>query len=364
MRALLINAVCGIRSTGRICINLAEQLEKEGYDVKIAYGRESVPEQYKKYAVRIGGNFSVYWHALMSRCFDQRGYWSKIATRKFLKWADTYNPDLLWLHNIHDYFINFEMLFDWIKSRPNMKVKWTQHDCWAFTGGCMHFTLKNCYQWKTKCESCPKERSKNIRRMEKENFLIKKESFSGVNDMRIITPSNWMANLVRSSFLKEYPIEVVHNTINKEIFKPTQSGFREKYNLKDKKVILGVASAWGQAKGLYVFSELAEVLDESFKIVLVGLPKKLQRKMPDNILMLECTDNAVELAEIYTAADIFLNPSRQETFGMTTLEAISCGTDVIVFKDTACEEVANLFGGVVVEQDVQSVLEAIKNVLV
>lgn len=157
MRALLINAVCGIRSTGRICTDIAKDLEKQGYEVKIAYGRETVPEQYQKYAIRIGNNVDVYWHALMTRLFDDRGYWNRIATRKFLKWADEYDPDLLWLHNLHDYFINIDMLFDWIKSRPQMEVKWTQHDCWAFTGHCFHFMVAKCYQWKTHCVNCPEK---------------------------------------------------------------------------------------------------------------------------------------------------------------------------------------------------------------
>ena len=155
MRALFINAVCGIGSTGRICTDTAKELEDEGYEVKIAYGRGKVPEKYQKYAVRIGNKVDVCWHAFMTKYFDQRGYWSVRATKKFIEWADDYNPDLLWLHNLHDHFINFEMLFSWIKSRPNMSVKWTQHDCWAFTGYCTHYDRIGCRNWQAQCKNCP-----------------------------------------------------------------------------------------------------------------------------------------------------------------------------------------------------------------
>lgn len=160
MRVLLINSVCGIRSTGRICADLAEQYEKDGHEVKIAYGRiEQVPEKYQKYAVRIGNAFDNKIHGLRTRILDEHGFGSKKVTKDFLKWADEFNPDLLWLHNIHGYYINVELLFEWIKKRPNMQVKWTLHDCWVFTGHCAHFVAVGCEQWKTKCITCKEKHS-------------------------------------------------------------------------------------------------------------------------------------------------------------------------------------------------------------
>lgn len=335
MRALLINAVCGIKSTGRICTDIAKDLERQGYEVKIAYGREEVPEQYQKYAIRIGNTVDVYWHALMTRLFDDRGYWSRIATKKFLRWADEFNPDILWLHNIHDYFINIEMLFDWIKTRPQMEVKWTQHDCWAFTGHCPHFSFVKCNQWQTHCNNCigktPFPKDSLFKRC-KRNFDRKKKAFTGIKKMTLISPSHWLENLIKQSFLKDYPVEVIHNTIDTNIFKPTPSDFREKYGLQDKKIILGVASAWSERKGLYDFIKLADMLDDRFAIVLVGLSDKQKRIMPKKILGLGKTNSATELAEIYSTADVFVNPTYEDTYPTVNLEAQACGTICVTYK--------------------------------
>ena len=332
MRALLINAVCGIRSTGRICTDLAKQLETEGYEVKIAYGRFTVPKQFEKYAVKIGKSSDVYWHALMTKCFDQRGYWSKKATKKFLKWADSYNPDLLWLHNIHDYFVNIEMLFEWIKTRPQMKVKWTQHDCWAFTGGCMHFDLMKCYQWKNHCENCPKERTKLFKTMERESFERKKEAFTKVSQMTIVAVSKWIGNLVSESFLNEYPIEVCHNQIDLSVFKPTPGKFKNKYGLQSKKIVLGVSNVWLPYKGFYDFIELSKRLNDEYIVVLVGVDKKKQRELPESIVAIEKTNSSKELAEIYSDADVFVNLTYQDTYPTVNLEAQACGTPCITYK--------------------------------
>ena len=362
MRALLINAVCGIRSTGRICTDLAKDLEDRGYEVKIAYGREKVPEQYQKYAVRIGNTVDVYWHALMTRLFDGRGYWSRLATKRFLRWAEDYDPDILWLHNLHDYYINIEMLFDWIKSRPQMEVRWTQHDCWAFTGHCMHFTLAGCEQWKTHCSRCKKKirfPKDSLFCRCKRNFERKRRAFSGVGKMTLITPSQWLADLIGQSFLAEYPVKVVHNTIDTNVFKPTPGDFRERYGLENKKIVLGVASAWSKGKGLDDFIKLSQMLDGSYAVVLVGLDKKQIRRLPKAIVGIEKTDDVTKLCSIYTAADVFVNPSREETFGMTTVEAQACGTSAIVYKGTACEEVVKAYGGVAVEPCIEEVFSTI-----
>ena len=181
MKILFINSVCGIGSTGKICAELAEKYEKEGHEVKIAYGRqEFVPDKYRKYAVRIGNDMSVKFHALKNRITDKHGLYSRKATREFLKWAEEYSPDLLWLHNIHGYYINYEMLFDWIKTRPQMQIKWTLHDCWSFTGHCSHFTVANCYKWKTQCEKCTQTKKYPtcyIFDNSKQNYLRKKSRF-------------------------------------------------------------------------------------------------------------------------------------------------------------------------------------------
>lgn len=363
MRVLLINSVCGIRSTGRICTDIADKLTAEGHEVKIAYGREIVPPKYQKYAVKIGSDIDQKLHGIRTRLLDEHGFGSKRATQNFLKWVEVFNPDMVWLHNIHGYYINIESLFAWIKKRPDMQVKWTLHDCWAFTGHCSHFAFIRCHQWKTHCSKCPQKRTYPSSLMidnARDNFERKRVAFTGVANMTLITPSNWLADLVKQSFLGEYPVEVHHNTINTEVFKPTPSDFRERYGLENKRIILGVASMWSERKGLNDFIKLSEMLDEQYAIVLVGLDEKQMRCISKKIIAIGRTNSTRELAEIYTAADLFVNPSKEETFGLTTIEAQACGTPAIVYKDTACQEVVEKQGGIAVEQNIEALKTAIE----
>ena len=342
MKILIVNSVCGIGSTGRICTDLAKNFEADGHDVKIAYGRTStVPEQFKKYAVRIGNDFDVKVHGLESRLFDNHGLASKQATKQFLQWADEYDPDLVWLHNLHGYYINYELLFQWIKSRPEMEVKWTLHDCWAFTGHCSYFTIVKCEQWKTHCSYCPQIRQYPAcygKGRASQNFDRKRAAFTGVNNMTLITPSQWLADLVKESFLKKYPVEVHYNTINTRVFKPTPSNFRTQYGLQDKYIILGVASVWDQRKGLQDFYKLAEMLDDRYAIVLVGLNAKQIKKLPKRIVGIRRTNSPEELAAIYTATDVFFNPTYEDNFPTVNLEAEACGTRVVTYDTGGCRE--------------------------
>lgn len=353
-RMVLINSSCGVGSTGKICTSIAKDYENMGWEVKIAYGRvEYVPEEFKKYALKIGNRMNVLSHVLYSRIFDCHGFASKISTKKFLKWLDEYHPDMLWLHNIHGYYINIEMLFQWIKNHK-IEVRWTLHDCWAFTGHCTLFSVAKCERWKSQCYSCPQKKlypSSFGRDNSKENFQRKKDLFLSVKNMTLITPSYWLADLVRQSFLGKYPIEIMYNTIDDTIFKPTESNFRVKFGLESKIVLLGVSYIWNTSKGLDDFMKLSDMVDERFQIFLVGLSRKQMKKLPKKIMGIERTANQNELAEIYTAADFFINPSVEETFGMTTVEALMCGTKAIVYSGTACEEIANKYGGIVVKKN-------------
>ena len=342
MKVLLINSVCGIGSTGRICTDLAQKFEAAGDEVKIAYGRKgTVPEQFQKYAVRIGTDWDCKMHALQTRLFDTHGFGSKHATKKFLQWAEEYKPDLVWLHNIHGYYINVEMLFEWIKKHPEMQVKWTLHDCWAFTGHCSYFTAVKCAQWKNHCSYCSQLRRypacyamSSVRR----NFARKRAAFTGVPNLTLITPSKWLADLVKQSFLKEYPVEVHYNTIDTTIFKPTPSDFRERYGLQDKNIVLGVANVWEDRKGLFDFYKLAEMLDDHYAIVLVGLSEKQTENLPKNIKGIQRTNSPKELAAIYTAADVFVNPTYEDNYPTVNLEAQACGTRVITYDTGGSKE--------------------------
>ena len=331
MKVLFINSVCGIGSTGRICTDLAQKFEEQGHEVRIAYGRKgTVPEQFQKYAVRIGTDFDCKMHAIQTRLFDTHGFGSKHATKEFLKWAEEYKPDLLWLHNLHGYYINVEMLLDWIKKHPEMQVKWTLHDCWAFTGHCSYCSQLRRYPACFAMSSVSK------------NFERKRRAFTGVKNMTLITPSKWLADLTRQSFLKEYPVEVHYNTIDTNIFKPTPSDFRERYGLQDKIIVLGVANVWEDRKGLFDFYKLAEMLDDRYVIVLVGLSEKQIKDLPKNIKGIQRTNSPQELAAIYTAADVFVNPTYEDNYPTVNLEAEACGTKVITYDTGGCKETLHM----------------------
>lgn len=335
MRVLIINSVCGIRSTGRIATDIAKEYMAEGHTCRIAYGREDVPEEYREISYRIGSEWNVRVNALKARVFDNEGFNAKTETKKFIAWANNYNPDLVWIHNIHGYYIHIDLLFDWIKRRPQMQVKWTLHDCWAFTGHCSHFSFVRCYKWREQCSHCvqkkeyPKawllDRSRN-------NFVRKQKAFCGVKDMTIITPSQWLADLVKKSFLKDYNVEVHYNTIDLDVFKPTPSDFRERFGLENKKIVLGVASAWNARKGIYDFSELSERLNPDYVVVLVGVPESQIHELSDKILCLPRTNSSQELAEIYSAADVFVNLTYEDTYPTVNLEAQACGTTCLTYR--------------------------------
>lgn len=334
MKVLMINSVCGIKSTGRIATDLADMLTEKGHTVKIAYGREEVPEKYKEYAVRIGNEWDVRLHGLEARLFDNAGFGSKNATLKFLEWVREFAPDIIHLHNLHGYYINVELLFKFLKEykRP---VIWTLHDCWAFTGHCSYFDLCQCYKWKTECKQCPQKKEYPASILfdnSRNNYRNKKAAFQEVDNMVIVTPSNWLADLVKESFLREYETRVINNGIDLTLFKPTEGEFRDKYKLGNKIIVLGVASAWGVRKGLVDFIELRKQLDRRYEIVLVGVSEEDKNILPDGMLGITRTDSVKELAEIYTAADIFLNLTYEDNYPTVNLEAQACGTPVITYR--------------------------------
>ena len=331
MNVLQINSVCGVGSTGRIATDLYKVLEEQGHECVIAYGRGTAPEGIK--TIKIGTDFDNYMHVAKTRLFDKHGFGSTKATKEFIKKVKEYDPDVIHLHNIHGYYINIEILFNYLKE-VDKKVIWTLHDCWAFTGHCSHFDYIGCDKWKAECEKCPQKKeypSSILKNNSNWNYEKKKQLFTSVNNMTIVTPSRWLSNLVKESFLNKYPIKVINNGIDLGIFKPTKSNFREKHNLQDKIIILGVASVWTKKKGFYYFIEVAKKLNDSFKVVMVGISEKQKTRLPKNILAISRTNNAKELAEIYSAADIFINPTLEDTYPTTNLEAIACNTKVITF---------------------------------
>ncbi len=364
MKVLIINEVCGIGSTGRIVETIANDFIKNGDEVKIAYGRFGrVSDGTKDIAYRIGTDFDVKVHAFMTRFTDKHGFYSKSATKKFLKFASEYNPDLVWMHNIHGYFVNVEMLFDWIKSRPDMQVKWTLHDCWSFTGHCVHFTYAKCEKWKTGCYNCPETSRypKALISNAKSNYKRKKHAFTGVKNMTVIANCNWIKERLEESFLKEYPIVMEYNNIDLSDFTPQISNFKESYQIEDKKLVLAVASSWTDRKGLLDLKEIAGKLPPDFKLCVVGVTKKQIKILDDRIIAITKTNSKSQLAEIYSTADVFINPTYEDTYPTVNLEARRCGTPVITYRTGGSVE--SVREDLIVEVgDIDAMVEKIKNV--
>lgn len=358
MKYLFINSVAGFGSTGRIILSACERLEQQGHTCRIAYGRQAT--QCGVPTIAIGSPWDYRFHALCHRILGTGGFGSRAATARFLRQVREYDPDVIWLHNLHGYYIHVGLLFDYLRS-CGKQVIWTLHDCWAFTGNCPYFSAVGCEKWKTCCGSCPQKNvyPKALLDASRKNYLRKKALFTGIENLSLEVPSEWLANLVRESFLKDYPIRVVPNKVDTGVFHPTKSDFRQRMGLEGSFLVLGVANVWEPRKGLADFLALAALLPDSCRIVLVGLPEKQIQKLPAGVLGLPRTPDSRTLAQIYTAADVYVCPSVEETFGMTVLEAACCGTTPIVYQGTACQEVAEAHGGVAVPRGAEHLASAI-----
>lgn len=366
MKILMINSVCGIRSTGRICTDLADILKEHGHECLIAYGRETVPEKYENISYRIGSDTDVKLHALSARLFDNAGFCSRKATEKLIEKIREYDPDVIHLHNLHGYYLDVEALFDYLK-KSGKPVVWTLHDCWAFTGHCAYFDYAGCHRWKACCYNCPQKNEYPMSfflERSKWNFQKKRELFTGVKNMTIVTPSNWLASLVNDSFLGRYPVHVIHNGIDLETFKPTNSGFSEEYGVGDKKIVLGVASTWSERKGLRDFDRLSEILPkDKYKIVIVGANDAQKKSISPDILCIGHTNSASELAEIYTAAAVYVNTTYEDNFPTTNIEALACGTPVITYDTGGSpESITESCGKVVDKGDVGALAKLVEKV--
>ena len=336
MRIAEINIVAN-GSTGRIMLHIARVARDCGYEVKtfspvlFARGAKKIQSQIPEH-FSWGGVGESFFHYYAGTLLGKNGLLSKKGTAQLINELKAFNPDIIHLHNIHRYCLNLPMLFDYIKT-SGAKVVWTLHDCWSFTGNCAHFVSSGCEKWKEGCYSCPQPRSypKMYVDTSKKMYELKKKLFCGVKDMTLVTPSRWLCELTEQSFLREYPARVINNGIDLSVFKPTDGNFREKHGLLNKKIILGVAFRWSYEKGLDVMTELSKRLPDDYKIVLVGTNESVDASLPENILSIHKTENQRELAEIYTAADLFVNATREDTYPTVNMEALACGTPVLTF---------------------------------
>ena len=359
----MINVVCGIRSTGRICTDLAAALESQGHEVKIAYGRENVPEQHKKYAVRIGNDLDVKLHGVKARLFDACGFGSIRATREFINWVREYDPDVIHLHNIHGYYINIDILFDYLRT-CGKKILWTLHDCWAFTGHAANCEGANCERWTDGCYNCPKNRDYPLSYIDRSrhNWKRKKGLYSNIPNMTLITPSFWLKGLVEKSFLKEYPVVVIHNGIDTKKFRHVDNASIDNLDIDGKRIILGVAAKWSEKKGLSDFKKLDGMIDHNnYRIALVGLTKNQIKQLPPDMIGIIATDTVDDLVTLYNIATVFVNFTYEDNYPTTNLEAIACRTPVISYDTGGSGESAVKFGRVIKKAGVEEALEIIKS---
>ena len=359
MKVAFINSVAGFGSTGRLVSTLSMMDEVDG---KVYYGRKK--DSSNAISMRFTGDIGNVTHAIGTYFFDDHGFHNAMETKRMLKDLDEFNPDIVHLHNLHGYYVHVGVLFDYLK-RKNKKVIWTLHDCWSFTGHCAHYDGIGCNKWKDKCYDCPITNeypfSWNKHNVTK-NYERKKEVFTSIKDnLTIVTPSYWLEEQVKQSFLKECNVMTIHNGINLNDFKYTESSFREKYHLEDSFMVLAVASVWDTTKGIEDLKELANSLPENIKLVVVGGTLSSNTTSIENALCIPRTNTVKELCEIYSASDAFINLTKQDTFPTVNIEALACGLPVITYKTGGSPEILTGKTGIVVEKNN---IEKMKEVLI
>ena len=349
-----INVTCNWGSTGRIAEEIGQVAIQQGWDSYIAYGRGKPVS--KSHLIRIGNDWDMYEHGLETRIFDNHGLASRGVTQKLIRQIEEIKPDVIQLHNVHGYFVNYPILFDYL-AKCKIQVVWTLHDSWTFTGHCAHFALAGCYQWKNEeCSHCKYKKSYPASlffNRAHRNFLDKKKAFTAPKNMTIVTVSHWLEELVQQSFLSCHQVITINNGIDVQIFSPKNNGkkIREKLGISQPYMLLGVASVWEASKGIFDFVKLRELLPaDQYAIVLVGVDDRTAKILPQGIVTVKRTNNVEELADIYSVADVFLNPTWQDSFPTTNLEAMACGTPVVTYRTGGSPESLTEKTGKVVEQ--------------
>lgn len=351
---LQINVTANSGSTGRIAEGIGQCAMSQGWRSILAYGQSA--NNSANELIRIGNNVSLKEHGLESRLFDRQGLASRFATKKFIDDIERLSPDIIHLHNIHGYYINYLILFDYL-SKKRVPVVWTLHDCWSFTGHCAYFDYARCTKWKEGCIPpcpCKKNYPKSLLfESSRRNYDLKKKEFASVRNMTLVPVSNWLGSVVSQSFLSQYPVEVIHNGIDLDVFRPNEmkSELAKRLLSYNKRLVIGVASGWGEErKGLKDIIKLREILSDRFLIVLVGVEERLLPLLPKGIVGVERTQNQQELTSLYSIADVFLNPTYEDNYPTTNLEAMACGTPVITYKTGGSPEAVTPDTGWVVEQ--------------
>lgn len=361
-KLLLVNCDSNWGSTGRITNQIGLLAQSKGWNVCVAYGRESNPTSLQ--TIFVGSRWGVYEHYLEHKLLDNEGLSSRRSTKIFLNAIDIYKPDIIHLHNIHDHWINYEILFRYLATM-DIPIVWTQHDCWGFTGGCAHYTVNKCDLWQTGCVNCPHNKDfLPLVKHNKKQYFTKKEVTALIDNLVLVPVSDWLGGEIRKSFLKDKRIHRIYNGVDIDIFRCVQSSIKKRYGIEGRYLLVALATAWSEHKGLNDYKTLASLLPDDFQLMLVGLKKDQIKNLPSKIIGLSRTQNVEELVEIYSAADIVLNLSYEETFGLTTVEGFACGTPGIVYNSTASPELITPETGLVVEPgDIEGVVAAINKIL-
>ena len=361
MKIVEINTV-HYGSTGKIMLQIADLAREQGheaYTFSRAWSKQALPNENHTF---FGSYLENGIHRFVAPITGNECMYSRAGTKKLIKRLKEIEPDVVHLHNLHGFYINLPLLFGYLKT-ISARVIWTLHDCWSFTGHCSYFDMIGCEKYKSGCFDCPIYRAypKSYFDNSKKMFQRKKEWFLGVKDLTIVTPSRWLADRVKESFLGEYPVKVINNGIDLDIFKPCISDFKKNHGIEDKYIVLGVAFGWGARKGLDVFVELSKRLGSSYQIVLVGTNDNVDKMLPENIISIHRTQNQQELAELYSVADVLANPTREDTYPTVNMEAIACGTPVVTFKTGGSPEIVGEgCGAVVPKNDISAFEEEIK----
>lgn len=360
-----INSVVNFGSTGRIVEGIGNHAIFDGWESYIAYGRWAYKSNSK--LIRIGKGIDIHFHLLQTRLFDRHGLSSMRATHNLVKRIQEIKPDIIHLHNIHGYYLNYKILFSFL-SQINIPVVWTLHDCWAFTGHCAFYSFVNCNKWKSSCEKCLLKRKypeSLLFDRSKKNYEDKSKAFNSVqnSNLFLVPVSYWLQAELKHSFLSLYPTEVIHNGIDIEVFKPTLVNKKQYGNFDNKFIILGVASFWTKRKGLQDFVKLSKRILLDTVIVLVGVTKEQQSLLPDNIISFTRTENVKQLVDLYSMADVFVNPTWEDNYPTTNLEALACGTPVITYNTGgSIESVTQDTGFIVPQGDIEALLFAVNSV--
>ena len=362
MRVLELNTFAG-GSTGRIALDIARLGTEQGTETILGFGAGDVPLEAEVYALRIGGKAGRKWHGALRKLLDAEGYGSVMAIRKLLDFLQTWQPDVVHLHNIHGCYLNHRVLFHWLR-KTGIPVVWTLHDCWAFTGHCAYFDYAGCNRWQTGCHHCPQLASYPAcigPDGSARNYRRRKALFTSLPNLTLVAPCKWLAGLVQQSFMGAVPTRVIYNGVNREVFYPRESDIRTRHNIDTRHMALCVASEWEARKGYALLPALAKALGADCTLVVIGLTPAQIAVLPKNVLGLARTASPRELAKWYAAADCFINPTLEDNMPLVNLEALACGTPVAVFNTGGCPEcITDGCGTVVPKGDVAALAAAAK----